>query len=461
MPPKRVTTNISAPIEIIDCDDSDDGVEDVLIPPITSSSSTPPTATATPKNRMDSPKVEGGGSQTDTSPHPPQTAASIMMEAAQRQARLSSGLKRERTTGDDVDGSSSGATMSEMVSNAFDVDKEKLLSALKAHSTAFGSSPRPVSASPSPASRQQGSSSASSGGGGGGLQQSLAASSAATLSTILPTGGGGNNQPPPSSSSSSNVVDASSGISELNRIFGRDDEEYAGVFTPTPRPLNPVEVMLSRSTKANEITDRLRGDVERKSRLEAKGLTIWTLFEKTTTSSTVTQTNISTPSSQHPQGRASIEDRGSRFEAFVTFGIKSMQDVADVLTEIRSDARIAAATHPSMYACRVPTSQFGGTEFGLGMVVGGNVSIRPSLAPGGNFVEMGDDDGEEHAASKMMTLLRRTTLTQQYANNGGGGGVLVVVCRWYGGKLLGPVRFQHINSISERCIRQVVSRQLK
>ncbi|EPS42872.1 hypothetical protein H072_3157 [Dactylellina haptotyla CBS 200.50] len=53
-----------------------------------------------------------------------------------------------------------------------------------------------------------------------------------------------------------------------------------------------------------------------------------------------------------------------------------------------------------------------------------------------------DDDGEAYAGKKLLKLL------DDYKVEGS-----IVVARWYGGKLLGPVRFQHIETTAKEAIR--------
>ena len=352
----------------------------------------------------------GGGGGTDT------VSTTIVAAAAK------TGTKRERSR-EDEDGPQATSPKGQIkttVARAFEEERDRLLSALKAHTAAFGS----LAVASRPSTRAHPSTT-------GDRNKALAASAAASQRAVLPA------------SPSSLVGDGISGISELNRIFGRDDEEEAGEFVPITRPLNPVEVMLSQSGKSNDVTDRMAADRARQGRLRERGLTIWTLYDK----------GVGSVADNKGRHRAAIVDRDSRFEAFVVVGISCMQDVADVLMEIRSDGKIAAATHSSMYACRVPAARFGGAEFATRMTIaGGALAVAPAVS--GGYVEMGDDDGEEHAASKLMTLLRRSG-----GNLFPGTGVMAVVCRWYGGKLLGPVRFQHITSIAERCMRQVALRK--
>ena len=61
-----------------------------------------------------------------------------------------------------------------------------------------------------------------------------------------------------------------------------------------------------------------------------------------------------------------------------------------------------------------------------------------------NFIEEYHDDGETYAGNRVLTLLK--TLD---AKN-----VVVVVTRWFGGQLLGPVRFEHIL----KCSREVLDK---
>ena len=97
-----------------------------------------------------------------------------------------------------------------------------------------------------------------------------------------------------------------------------------------------------------------------------------------------------------------IRDNGSVFDAFVaTHPDLTEADVKDVLAEIRSDERIALATHPTIHAYRV-------------------------RSPSGAIVEAENDDGEDYASRKILRVLRRFHLV----------GAVLVVTRWYGGVAL-------------------------
>src|SRR5271155_814589 len=110
---------------------------------------------------------------------------------------------------------------------------------------------------------------------------------------------------------------------------------------------------------------------------------------------------------------AAIEDRASTFIALYspTLSAKSLQANADFKS---ASHRIAAWRKP-----------------------GKQRSLSQQL-----LYESGhDDDGEKYAGKKLESLLQ--------AMNAEGA---VVVARWYGGVLLGPVRFTHIESCAREAI---------
>ena len=65
-----------------------------------------------------------------------------------------------------------------------------------------------------------------------------------------------------------------------------------------------------------------------------------------------------------------------------------------------------------------------------------------------------DDDGESAAGGRLLKLLALV----------GAENVVVVVSRWYGGVLLGPARFTHINNAARQLLDNcgyVISKQSK
>ena len=55
-----------------------------------------------------------------------------------------------------------------------------------------------------------------------------------------------------------------------------------------------------------------------------------------------------------------------------------------------------------------------------------------------------DDDGETWGSEKIMRVIREM----------GASDVLVIVSRWYGGQMLGPVRFQHITNVARAALQK-------
>ena len=100
--------------------------------------------------------------------------------------------------------------------------------------------------------------------------------------------------------------------------------------------------------------------------------------------------------------------------------VDSVEQVRAVLAHIASLPRVARATHPCMYAYRIPA------EGGGGAAAADN-----------------DDDGESGAGAKLAQLLVNMGLTA---------GALVVVSRWYGGIPLGPSRFAVIANVGRKAL---------
>ncbi|GMT05670.1 hypothetical protein PENTCL1PPCAC_27844, partial [Pristionchus entomophagus] len=113
-------------------------------------------------------------------------------------------------------------------------------------------------------------------------------------------------------------------------------------------------------------------------------------------------------------------DRKSTFQAHIARA-NSREEVQRVLSELKSNNKIARATH-NIYAYRVRTEKDGQTF----------------------QMDDCDDDGEHGASSKMMQILR-----SMKAN-----GLIVIVTRWYGGVHLGPDRFRIINNMTREIVTQ-------
>jgi hypothetical protein len=108
-----------------------------------------------------------------------------------------------------------------------------------------------------------------------------------------------------------------------------------------------------------------------------------------------------------------LTDRKSTFQGHAC-PVQSVEDVRSFLAILMDDRKIERALH-NMLAYRIV----------------GDCVIKDN-----------DEDGEDAAGSKMSHLLELMKVEN----------VAVVVTRWYGGVLLGPDRFKHINT----CARQAL-----
>lgn len=111
-----------------------------------------------------------------------------------------------------------------------------------------------------------------------------------------------------------------------------------------------------------------------------------------------------------------ITDRRSTFQAHVA-PVISLEQVKMVLGKLYENKKIASATH-NIYAYRI------------------------FCEDKQTFLQDCEDDGETAAGGRLLHLMEILNVKN----------VLVVVSRWYGGILLGPDRFKHINN----CARNIL-----
>lgn len=113
-----------------------------------------------------------------------------------------------------------------------------------------------------------------------------------------------------------------------------------------------------------------------------------------------------------------FEDRKSVFQGHAAV-VTSVEQVQAVKNKLYENKKIAHASH-NMYAYRIYSDQ------------------RKT------WIQDCEDDGETAAGGRILHLLEIVD-----AKN-----VLVVVSRWYGGILLGPDRFKHINNAARQVLEQ-------
>ena len=179
------------------------------------------------------------------------------------------------------------------------------------------------------------------------------------------------------------------------------------------------------------------------------------------------------------RGTREIQDRGSRFVGHVAVGIRSLQDVVDTLELIKIRfPDVVEAAHPSIHAYRYSTDIGLFSSKNVHMKCASNINSRSneptslnkkrknqtpldfklaSSMSAGKECESTDfhstmhvkegavDDGERLAGGKILAVLRKNRCISHF----------VSVTRWFGGILLGPVRFQHITDVAEKCVSEI------
>ncbi|KAL8863903.1 MAG: hypothetical protein Q9198_010241 [Flavoplaca austrocitrina] len=113
---------------------------------------------------------------------------------------------------------------------------------------------------------------------------------------------------------------------------------------------------------------------------------------------------------------SAITDRASRFLAIYSPTLTAQQ--------LQSTPSLNSATH-RITASRIPSTQR---------------LLAPSQQP--LYTSTHDDDGEKYGGKAVLSVLLDLNITGS-----------VVVARWYGGVMLGPVRFDHI----KKCAREAAS----
>lgn len=145
---------------------------------------------------------------------------------------------------------------------------------------------------------------------------------------------------------------------------------------------------------------------------------------------------------------ARIEDRNSVFVGYVypltTASPTRIGALLDNLTRVVHPA-IPASQLPPQFQHSAPNRR-GSTHDMYAYRV---LQLKPGRnglqGPNDFGMEQGlEDDGEHWGAEKIMRVIREM----------GASDVLVIVSRWYGGELLGPVRFDHITNAARAALRQ-------
>ncbi|KAB2576062.1 Protein IMPACT, partial [Lasiodiplodia theobromae] len=135
---------------------------------------------------------------------------------------------------------------------------------------------------------------------------------------------------------------------------------------------------------------------------------------------------------------APLTDRRSTFLAFFAPGTALSARALQAHPDFRS------ATH-RIAAWRRPSAQRKLSLLPANKSSFSSTNNRGSGAESNSVVESGhDDDGESHAGKRLARVLEAMGVDAG----------AVVVARWYGGVMLGPARFAHIENVAREAVRE-------
>lgn len=116
--------------------------------------------------------------------------------------------------------------------------------------------------------------------------------------------------------------------------------------------------------------------------------------------------------------KQAISEKKSKFVAHAC-KVRTIQEVHQMLNQLKQDKKIANATH-NIIAYRIVDSS-------------------------GTLLEDRDDDGEVGAAENLLFILQKHKVEN----------VVIVVTRWFGGIMLGSLRFRLINLAAEELLKEL------
>ncbi|KAI9361193.1 ribosomal protein S5 domain 2-type protein [Zopfochytrium polystomum] len=129
-----------------------------------------------------------------------------------------------------------------------------------------------------------------------------------------------------------------------------------------------------------------------------------------------------------------VVDRQSRFTSH-SARITSLGELDRVTALLHATPQFKGATHNIRAWRFLKKLKSGSANTGLAVIEAGGDRYA--------VVEGSDDDGEQWAGGKVLRLMQET----------GACDCVVVVSRWYGGVLLGPIRFHHIETMALSALR--------
>ena len=217
-------------------------------------------------------------------------------------------------------------------------------------------------------------------------------------------------------------------------------EEGSNEPQKRPRDEEP-EAAAEEEADADVHAKRRRPDAESGSAQPRVSLALWL-------TSAGEQTDLGTLPWPTTCAAARVEDRNSVFVGYVypltTSSTAAISALLSHLTRVVHPT-IPASALPPQFRNSAP-SRRGSTHDMYAFRV---MQLKPGRTGLGGPSDFGteqgqEDDGEQWGSDKVMRVVREL----------GASDVLVIVSRWYGGELLGPVRFDHITHCARAALQQ-------
>ncbi|ETI22081.1 hypothetical protein G647_06152 [Cladophialophora carrionii CBS 160.54] len=160
--------------------------------------------------------------------------------------------------------------------------------------------------------------------------------------------------------------------------------------------------------------------------------------------SSVIQDRKSTFQAHFHPGSSVFAPQGSTYSSRSTAQNPQSSSTTTIIKSLQSHPSFSTASHRIVAWRRRSTQQTLQLHIGAGGAVGSKSAGSTSTSTS-TFTTGSDDDGEKYAGRRLEAVLSSMQVEG-----------VIVVARWYGGVMLGPVRFTHIENCAREAIRMWV-----
>lgn len=228
------------------------------------------------------------------------------------------------------------------------------------------------------------------------------------------------------------VCHAAGGSSGCLNCWRNRSAEKVGDTPPSAIGIPSTDINLHRSTPHSLPTSpaylpaaQRQSDLHRSGQAYPPACALTNTMPSTSSTSTTLKRAHSPSADENIFTSEPIHDRSSTFTGYFSPTLPPL--------DLQSSPLFSSASH-KILAYRLPSSSPESSS-----------SKKPrqtTLTPGGGALKTGrDDDGEQHGSRHVLRVLEDTATVGS-----------VVVARWYGGVMLGPVRFEHMREAARGAI---------